>query len=135
MVSRQYYCKGCEHEFETSQPMNEELLTKCPKCKKKKLIQDLSGNFHGSVIQYNTVASIAEKNSRDLGNYGRQAKEQEIIEKEKSIKKNRADALRAKGLNPIETRDKKPSQLPDHVLLSMNRGDEKAVERYIYEGR
>lgn len=135
MVTRLYYCKACKHEFETSQPMHEELKTKCPKCKKKKLIQDLSGSFHGSVIQYNTVASIAEKNSRDLGTYGREAKEQEIIEKEKSIKKNRADIIRAKGLNPVETRGRKPSPLPDHVLLSMNRGDEKAVERYIYEGR
>lgn len=135
MVTRLYYCKACKHEFETSQPMHEELKTKCPKCKKKKLIQDLSGSFHGSVIQYNTVASIAEKNSRDLGTYGREAKEQEIIEKEKSIKKNRADMIRAKGLNPVETRGRKPSPLPDHVLLSMNRGDEKAVERYIYEGR
>lgn len=135
MVNRQYYCKGCEHEFETSQPMNEELLTKCPKCKKKKLIQDLSGSFHGSVIQYNTIGSIAEKNRRDLGTYGREAKEQEILEKEKSIKKNKADMIRAAGLKPLESKGTKSTPLPDHVLLSMNRGDEKAVERYIYEGR
>jgi len=135
MVTRLYYCKNCEHEFETVQPMNEELKTKCPKCKKQKLIQDLSGSFHGSVIQYNTVGSIAEKNTRELGTYGRQAKEKAILDKEESIKVNRENKLREAGIEPIKRSNKKLDLPPDKVLLSMDRGDQQAIQRYIYEGK
>ena len=135
MVTRLYFCKNCEHEFETVQPMDEKLLKKCPKCKKNKLIQDLSGNFHGSVIQYNTVGSLAEKNTKELGHYGRQAKEKEILDKEEAIKKQREEKIIAAGLKPITRKARKPNLPPDNVLLSINRGDNEAIKRYIYEGR
>lgn len=135
MVTRLYYCKACKHEFETSQPMHEELKTKCPKCKKKKLIQDLSGSFHGSVIQYNTIGSLADKNTRDLGTYGREAKYKEIEDQKEAVIKAREGILREKGHNPIE-RQRVPNNLPpDKVLLSMDKGDTRAIEKYIYEGR
>lgn len=135
MVTRLYYCKNCEHEFETVQPMHEELKTKCPKCKKNKLIQDLSGSFHGAVIHYNTVGSLAEKNTKELGTYGRQAKEKEVLDKEESIKINRENKLREAGLKPVE-RKKIPNNLPPkNVLLHINNGNTEAIKKYIYEGR
>jgi hypothetical protein len=115
--------------------MNEELKTKCPKCKKKKLIQDLSGSFHGSVVQYNTVGSIAEKNTRELGTYGRQAKEKEILDRDEAIKTNRENKLKEAGINTVKRSNKKLDLPPDNVLLSMNKGDKEAIRRYIYEGR
>lgn len=135
MVTRLYYCKNCEHEFETVQPMHEELKTKCPKCKKNKLIQDLSGSFHGSVIQYNTVGSLAEKNTKELGTYGRQAKEKEILDKDEEIKTIRENKLREAGINPGKRTSKKLDLPPSNVLLSINKGDKEAIRRYIYEGR
>jgi putative FmdB family regulatory protein len=135
MVTRLYYCKACEHQFETVQPMNEELKTKCPKCKKKKLIQDLSGSFHGSVMQYNTVGSLAEKNTRELGIYGRQAKEKEVLDKEESIKQNRENKLREMGLNPVQRKKTTNSLPPKKVLLDINNGNIEAIKKYIYEGK
>ena len=37
MPTYQYQCKACKHAFEELQSMKEDALTKCPKCKKKKL--------------------------------------------------------------------------------------------------
>ncbi len=37
MPTYDYVCDACDHTFEQFQGINEEHLTKCPKCKKKKL--------------------------------------------------------------------------------------------------
>lgn len=37
MPTYDYQCDACGHEFEAFQNISEEVLTKCPKCKKKKL--------------------------------------------------------------------------------------------------
>lgn len=37
MPTYDYECDACQHKFEIFQNMSDELLTKCPKCKKKKL--------------------------------------------------------------------------------------------------
>lgn len=37
MPTYDYVCDACDHKFEQFQSMKEDVLTKCPKCKKKKL--------------------------------------------------------------------------------------------------
>lgn len=37
MPTYDYECEACGHKFEAFQGINDELLTKCPSCKKKKL--------------------------------------------------------------------------------------------------
>lgn len=37
MPTYDYVCDACDHKFEQFQSMKDEALTKCPKCKKKKL--------------------------------------------------------------------------------------------------
>src|ERR1700758_1208402 len=37
MPTYDYVCDACEHAFEEFQSFNEEVLSKCPKCGKKKL--------------------------------------------------------------------------------------------------
>jgi putative FmdB family regulatory protein len=37
MPTYQYQCSACKHGFEELQSIKDEPLTKCPKCKKKKL--------------------------------------------------------------------------------------------------
>lgn len=37
MPTYDYVCDACEHRFEHFQSMKDDPLTKCPKCKKKKL--------------------------------------------------------------------------------------------------
>ena len=37
MPTYEYQCDGCGHNFDEFQSFSDETLTKCPKCKKKKL--------------------------------------------------------------------------------------------------
>jgi len=37
MPTYDYVCDACSHQFEQFQSMKDDALTKCPKCKKKKL--------------------------------------------------------------------------------------------------
>ncbi len=52
MPTYAYQCDACEHQFDEFQKMSDEPLTKCPKCKKKKLRRLIGGGaallFKGS---------------------------------------------------------------------------------------
>lgn len=50
MPTYQYQCAACKHDFEELQSMKDEPLTKCPKCKKKKL-QRLIGTGAGLLFK------------------------------------------------------------------------------------
>lgn len=137
MINRYYFCKNCDHEFETVQPMNEKLKKKCPKCKKNKLAQDLSGNFNFSIKTYSTIISVAEKNTKELGTYGREAKEQAFKQKEENIKKQRREKLEQMGYSVPEVK-KSPYEIPDapkEVKQKIKKGDSKGIKDYILKGK
>jgi putative FmdB family regulatory protein len=52
MPTYEYACDACEHHFEEWQSFKDDVLTTCPKCKKKKLRRLISGGaaiiFKGS---------------------------------------------------------------------------------------
>ena len=52
MPTYEYECENCNHQFETQQSMSDDKLTKCPECKKNKLVRLISGGsgtiFKGS---------------------------------------------------------------------------------------
>lgn len=50
MPTYQYQCSVCKHAFEELQSMKDDPLTKCPKCKKKKL-QRLLGTGAGLLFK------------------------------------------------------------------------------------
>ena len=50
MPTYQYECSACKHSFEELQSMKDDALTKCPKCKKKKL-QRLMGTGAGLLFK------------------------------------------------------------------------------------
>ena len=39
MPTYEYFCKNCGHKFDKFQAMSAELLKKCPKCGKRRLIR------------------------------------------------------------------------------------------------
>lgn len=49
MPTYEYQCDSCNHGFEEFQFFNEEVLVKCPKCKKKKLKRVVSGGLGFSI--------------------------------------------------------------------------------------
>lgn len=50
MPTYQYECGACKHSFEELQSMKDDALTKCPKCRKKKL-QRLMGTGAGLLFK------------------------------------------------------------------------------------
>lgn len=51
MPTYHYRCKACDHEFEEFQSMADDPLTRCPACRKPKLVRVISGSglvFKGS---------------------------------------------------------------------------------------
>lgn len=136
MVTRAYYCKNCNYEFETVQPMNETLKKKCPECKKNQLSQDLSGGtYTAEVKNYSTLGSIAEKNTKEMGLYERQEKEQAIKDKDQSMMQERNRKLEDLGYKVKTSDSKNKNSLPKHVIDRINSGDKQGVQRYIFEGR
>ena len=136
MVTRLYFCKDCDHEFETVQPMHEDLLKVCPECEGV-LVQDLCG-VHLGIKQYNTVGSVAEKNARDLGHYGRQKREKEIKEEQEGFSKRRKEVLAKHGLASPETKTNgnvKITDPPKAVKEKIAQNDVKAVKDYIMTGK
>lgn len=135
MVTRLYFCKDCGYEYEVVQPMMEELHKICPKCNGS-LFQDLTG-VHTSIKSYNTVGSLAEKNTRELGHYGREEKERQLAQENKQFSEERKRQLANQGIKLFETDAKKAfeiGQAPPKVIQKMESGDKKAIEKYVYTG-
>ncbi len=71
MPTYHYRCKACEHEFEEFQSMAEDSLTKCPACKKPRLVRVISGSglvFKGSgfyLTDYKKQGSSAADSSNE----------------------------------------------------------------------
>lgn len=57
-----YECSACEHSFEEFQKITDKELKKCPDCGKKKLFKVITGGLHGSVVGYNTIGSVGDRN-------------------------------------------------------------------------
>lgn len=51
MPTYDYKCEACQHKFEEFQSFNDEPLTKCPQCKKKKLVRLFGGGGVGFIIR------------------------------------------------------------------------------------
>ncbi|MGV3608617.1 MAG: FmdB family zinc ribbon protein [Planctomycetaceae bacterium] len=69
MPTYDYQCDACEHKFEAFQSISEDPLTKCPKCKKKKLRRLFGAGaaimFKGSGFYITDYRSDSYKKSAD----------------------------------------------------------------------
>lgn len=69
MPTYDYQCDACDHKFEAFQSISEEPLTKCPKCKKKKLRRLFGAGaaimFKGSGFYITDYRSDSYKKSAD----------------------------------------------------------------------
>lgn len=69
MPTYDYQCDACDHKFEAFQSISEDPLTKCPKCKKKKLRRLFGAGaaimFKGSGFYITDYRSDSYKKSAD----------------------------------------------------------------------
>jgi putative FmdB family regulatory protein len=68
-INRYYICDACDHHFELLQDRDEPLKQKCPKCKKNKLYQDLTGQHSFVYQEPKTVGHLADRNTAKMGKY------------------------------------------------------------------
>lgn len=91
---RYYICEFCDHNVQKEQkPDDPKRYKKCPSCKKNGLYQDLSGVYCG-VREVKTLGQVMERNTKKLGTYGLQAKEQEEKERQKQIFESKQEKLK-----------------------------------------
>jgi putative FmdB family regulatory protein len=142
MVNRAYYCKSCEHEFETVQKMSDKILKKCPECKKNSLVQDLSGGtMHCSVKagshEVKTIGHMADLNTRKMSKWEIESKQESINKKDQELKRQRDDNLRKAGIEPYKPA-KSDYSIPDapaFVKERIKKGDSAGIKKYIKEGK
>lgn len=132
MVNRYYICDSCEHSFVVKQEMHAPLKKKCPKCGKRSLYQDLSGQ-HFFVAGEPTVGKIADRNAKKMGKEAIEIAEQ----KRKAESKRAKDELaRRLGFEP-KTADRKTWYNPNGEDLNKKLADKDTPakqHKYIMEG-
>lgn len=75
MIRRVYICDSCNHSLEVYQDLHDEKrLKKCPVCKKNKLYQDLTGQYHCINQEPKTLGHQAARNTAAMGKYELQEK-------------------------------------------------------------
>ena len=142
MINRHYYCtkEDCDCAFQLEQKIMDDLKRVCPKCGEKTLFQDLSGIYGGIVRgkhEVSTVREYAELNTKELGNYEKESKTQQIAEEKETINKSREERLEKAGhklYKPKESNIDLPKLDPE-ISKRVKENDEAGIKKYINEGK
>lgn len=118
MITYEYKCEACEHQFETKQSIKDKPLKKCPECKKNALYR-LIGNPIVFIQQDpTTVGHLAARNTENMSKDQRE--ERERLDEQSRIKVPKKEKPWWKSDNSI---DKIASLTPSQK------------EKYIMEGK
>lgn len=143
MPAYEFTCSSCEYTFEIFRSFKEfEELEKsknfkrCPKCKKNKLHQ-VFYPAHGYVRNTNTLAQLAERNTKKMGKY--ELEERRRKDKIENVKR-RTDALVRNGMlkpdqvDPEKIVDKKPEwygEMDDSTGKKIFSGTKKEIKKKV----
>ena len=135
MITYHYKCNNCNYEFEVMQSIKDKPKKKCPECSLHKLERVL---YSTMVIDMTpkTVGSLADKQTKKMGHFEREEKQYERQQEMLEAKKRSRQQLREKFPNAYIP-DPNPNNkidLPERVQKALKTGDQKTVEKYIYEG-
>ena len=84
-INRYYICDNCDHHFIKKQNINDELVKKCPKCRKHAVYQDLTGQHTFVYGEPTTVGHAAERNTAKAGKYELEAARSQMPDKKKKV--------------------------------------------------
>ena len=108
MITYEYLCGSCEHEYEFQQSIKDKPITTCPNCDNETLERVISG---GNLIIMNnvtTVGSLMDKNTAKMGHY-------ELQEKRYYDQKNKKDAKRKSQEAAIKKITGEDVKIPENV--------------------
>jgi len=102
-----YECSGCGHSEEISQKFSEKELSKCPACNKGKfrrvILNPPMAFIKGDA---KTVAQLADRNTKKMGKYELQDREQaDNIEERKSQKNEQDFRKKLNSLTSAQTKN------------------------------
>lgn len=118
MITYEYKCEACEHQFEIKQSIKDKPLEKCPECKKKKLYR-LIGNPTVFIQQDpTTVGHLADRNTENMSKGQREDRERKDAESRIKVPKKEKPWWK--------------SDNPTHKIASLT---PQQKERYIREGK
>tara|TARA_Y100000401_G_scaffold64365_1_gene51214 strand:+ start:359 stop:727 length:369 start_codon:yes stop_codon:yes gene_type:complete len=85
-----YVCSNCDHEInDVQQSIKDKPLQKCPQCGMKKLERVIYGGHIFVKGEAKTIGQLADRNSKKMGKYERQAKEKEHNMKQEMSEKRK----------------------------------------------
>ncbi len=114
----EFSCESCSYNFEIKLSFSESHPTKCPKCKKKKLIQIYDGNTIVCMKGGDTIGHIGESNWKKSG-----GKIKEKMQKNKEIKESKIPWWRSGKVSGLSKKEK-----------PLNLSKIKNINRYIETG-
>lgn len=117
MPAYDYRCNECSHEFETQQSIKDKPLKKCPECKKNKLERLISAPTVFVRQDAKTLGQQADRNTKKMGRYEKQA-----VEKANSDKR-------------IKVKKENPWWKSEHSVDKIANLGPEAKQRYIMEGK
>lgn len=96
MITRYYVCDNCSNLLVVQQELHDEHRYKrCPKCKKHKLYQDLTGQHTFVYQEPKTIGHLANRNSERAGKYELEA---ELRRQKLAKEKPQLDNLKKAGI-------------------------------------
>jgi putative FmdB family regulatory protein len=98
-----YECKSCGQQEEVFQKFEEEPLSECPDCKEQEFRRVILQAPMAFVKGCNTVGWLADKNSKEMGRYGREERSaQDGSEQKKKVKETREMHKKLNKMTPAE---------------------------------
>ena len=82
-----YLCANCKHEFEIEQRISDDILKLCPECQTEGLERVILEAPLVFDMTPKTVGTLCERNTKEMGTYGREEKRRVHAEKKKEARK------------------------------------------------
>jgi len=141
MITYEYECEECKHNFDTQQSIKEKPLVKCPNCLKDSLQRVIHVGIafvKEGITDKTTLGKLAEVNTAKMGTYEKQEKREEQRQAKIAAKEALQQEKAAKaGANPIDVRKqpfyKKINPNPAGPT-KINKMTAAEKERYVKEG-
>lgn len=140
MITYSYECQKCNHAFEIKQNPDDPDKKRCPNCKKHGLFKVLTGGVYQMVYQEpKTVGHFASRKTEKMGNYELEARNKYEADRKIAARKQAQSEIRkkmpdAKLIDPESKPDGWHGVLPEPQQKALERGDAKAIDKYIREG-
>jgi len=108
MISYEYECENCKHNFETKQSIKEKPHKTCPECNQETLQRVITPGIvfvKEGLTDKTTLGKMAEINTKKMGRYEKQEKREEQrqakIAAKEALQQQKAAQV---GSNPIDVR-------------------------------